>query len=276
MIYLVLSSDGRIQSCNRSAARLLLGGARPSTATMLSDLMHRDAVDAVQASIDSVQAGEPRVVVVAQLPASSARGPDAYVHLVLSRDEAASVNGSGSPIVVQGWDVTSLMHRVHELEAHAFHDSLTGLANRSTFMDRLHQEVNRSARTGTDVAVMFADIDHFKHVNDRYGHEVGDHVLIHVGRRLTECLRPADTLARLGGDEFAVICPDINSPEHAMAIADRLRRGSAEPLVLRRRRLSITLSIGVAFAVDDDHEDPAAALLRRADEAMYELKRARS
>ena len=277
MIYLVLGPDGTIRSGNRSATRLMFRGRRsigfPSFGpTALSDLVHQNAVDAVEAAISGLHAGSARVELVAQLAAGPAPATDAYVHLVLSRHDTPS---SGPAIVVQGWDVTALMQRVRALEVHAFHDSLTGIANRSTFMDRLQHEVNRSARTGTDMAVMYADIDGFKAVNDRYGHETGDHVLVHVSRRLTECLRPADTLARLGGDEFAVICPDIGSREQAMTIADRLTDAAAEPLTVRHRQFCVTLSVGVAFAVEHGHEDPAAALLRCADDAMYEAKRAR-
>jgi diguanylate cyclase (GGDEF)-like protein len=278
MIYLVLDAGGAIQWTNEAALRLLRqAGATHITGATLTNLVHHDDRHSLEVALGNARTGKGGVEAVVRPAAMGGLEEERYMDLVLSRSESAAgrPNESGPAIVVQGWDVSALVLHIHELEIHAYSDPLTGLANRITFIDRLRHEIARSVRTGMDLAVLFADIDGFKAVNDTYGHEAGDQVLVRVSRRLAESLRPADTLARIGGDEFAVICPDLLGPEQAMTVADRLRVNAAEPLTVRDQQLSVTLSIGVAFASDDDYDDPAAALLRRADNAMYDLKRRR-
>jgi diguanylate cyclase (GGDEF)-like protein len=175
-------------------------------------------------------------------------------------------------LLVQGWDVTSLVLRIHDLEEHASRDSLTGLANRLTFTARLNEDIARSHRSGRNIAVLFADIDDFKRVNDTFGHEAGDQVLVALGERLTRVLRPGDTVARLGGDEFAIICPNLFGREHARAIVDRVRAAAAITALIGTHQIGVCLSIGLAFATDSAHEDGGARVLRQADQAMYQEK----
>jgi diguanylate cyclase (GGDEF)-like protein len=144
-------------------------------------------------------------------------------------------------------------------------------------MDRLRQEIARSARSGRVLAVLLADVDGMTSVTDGLGNEAADDLLVALARRLGEVLRPADTIGRLGGAEFAVICPDLTDPDHAMAVADRVRATAATPIrVHGGARVRVTMSVGVAFA--SDAGDPAAlatALLLRADAAMHDIKRRR-
>ena len=139
-------------------------------------------------------------------------------------------------------------------------------------MDRLRHEIARAARSERDLAVLFADVDGLKAVNDCYGHTAGDEVLVELGRRLGRSLRPGDTIARLGGDEFAMICPDLDDRDHAMTVAERLRATTAKPIAVGGGHICVTLSVGVAFASGAERVDPAATLLRLADEAMYDVK----
>ena len=162
--------------------------------------------------------------------------------------------------------------RLHEeLRRQAFHDGLTRLANRALFTDRLNHALARVERGPARVAVLFADIDSFKSVNDRLGHVRGDHVLLAVADRLRGCVRGADTVARLGGDEFAVLLEDLTDLDEAEHVARRMVEAIAEPVLLGDTSVSIGISIGIAFS---SRETTADMLLREADTAMYRAKTA--
>jgi diguanylate cyclase (GGDEF)-like protein len=153
-----------------------------------------------------------------------------------------------------------------ELEHQAFHDPLTGLANRLLFMNRVDYVLKR--RTG-NAAVIYIDLDNFKPINDTYGHEAGDAVLKLAGERLVGSLRPSDTAARLGGDEFAVLLVDIPE-EHIGVVADRIVGNLTKPLEFDGRELEVGASLGVASAVSGTLD--AESLVRNADVAMYVAK----
>lgn len=157
-----------------------------------------------------------------------------------------------------------------ELSRRAFQDPLTGLANRSLFIDRLEHALTRATRHGMPVAILFLDLDNFKAINDSLGHEAGDELLVTVGRRLASCLRPGDTAARLGGDEFAVLLDDAIDMENAVWVADRIIESLNKPVVHNEDTLYITASIGIATSEADFKE--SSELLRAADIAMYRAK----
>ena len=157
------------------------------------------------------------------------------------------------------------------LKHQAFHDPLTGLANRILFSDRLRHALSRRPRTGAGrLAVLFVDLDDFKMVNDSLGHGAGDDLLRAVADRLRIALRAFDTAARLGGDEFAVLLEDIEGPEEAVAVAERIVTLLRDPFTVRGHEVAMHASIGVATA----GAAPIAAeeLLRQADVAMYRAK----
>jgi diguanylate cyclase (GGDEF)-like protein len=157
-----------------------------------------------------------------------------------------------------------------DLRHQAFHDNLTGLANRPLLRDHLTQALAR-ARRGSPVAVLLIDLDGFKQVNDTYGHATGDQLLVAVAQRLRDGVRGADTAARLGGDEFAVVLDGMDSPEDAVLVAERLLASIQEPLTVGGVDLVPAGSVGVA--VWRDHPD-IDALLHDADTAMYAAKSA--
>ncbi len=130
----------------------------------------------------------------------------------------------------------------------------------------------RGRRAKVDLAVLFIDLDRFKRVNDRYGHQVGDTLLVAVGDRLSQLLRPADTLARLSGDEFVVLCEDLNAPSDAKSLAERIATAMLEPFELPDATVAVSASVGIAFAGDGEYVP--RKLLRDADMAMYQAKRA--
>ncbi len=160
--------------------------------------------------------------------------------------------------------------RLDELARQAFRDSLTSLANRALFMDRLGHALVRTERRADYVAVLFLDLDRFKVVNDSLGHGVGDHLLIEVGQRLKACVRPEDTVARLGGDEFGIMLEGLTGVTGATYVAERITEQFEQPFVVDGREVFITGSIGIALSPSPQTQPEQ--LLRYADLAMYQAK----
>ncbi len=152
----------------------------------------------------------------------------------------------------------------------AHHDALTGLPNRSLLLDRLDQALNQASRSKHRVAVMFLDLDRFKSVNDTLGHHVGDQLLKHVAEQLRDSVRAVDTVSRLGGDEFVVVLHEIQHPDDAMMVAEKIIAALATAALVDGHTLHATPSIGISIYPDDGEE--AYALMKNADTAMYHAK----
>ncbi|GGS35492.1 sensor domain-containing diguanylate cyclase [Deinococcus knuensis] len=170
--------------------------------------------------------------------------------------------------------------RLHaELARRAHHDELTGLPNRSLLLDRLGQALLRLERHGGQCGLLFLDLNGFKEVNDRHGHEAGDGLLREVSRRLGSCLRGSDTAARFGGDEFVVMLPDVRSVDDARQVALRIGAALARPVTLHlpgsadEQTPVVRVGASVGVAVAPLHGLDAGALCRAADQAMYRAKR---
>jgi len=153
----------------------------------------------------------------------------------------------------------------------AYHDDLTGLPNRTLFMDRLERAVSLARRKGAQLAVLMLDLDGFKAVNDTFGHEAGDLLLKAVSNRLKDCLRESDTVSRLGGDEFAVLLPVVEGAKGAMQTAQRMLATLRRPVILAGEEISIGASLGVALM--SSPTSAAGDLLKQADRATYRVKR---
>src|SRR5690606_26899576 len=167
-------------------------------------------------------------------------------------------------------DISELKQAYDQLEQMAFYDTLTGLANRRLFRNRLEHMLSNIPRTGTGVALILIDLDHFKHVNDSMGHDSGDSLLTVISERLKHCVRFTDTVARLGGDEFAVILPNVPDTLTVSAVAEKILHSLSKPVLLDDQEVGISASRGISMAPEDSNS--AEVLIKNADLALYKAK----
>jgi len=191
---------------------------------------------------------------------------------------ARSPDGRASRLVGTNADVTEkknaeqvLKAQRVELERLAQYDSLTGLPNRNLFNERIAQALARGRRRAQPTALVYLDIDHFKSINDSMGHVAGDAVLSGFAARLIKCVRDTDTVARLGGDEFVILLDSLRHPEDVRLVGNKLIETMKPELHVGQKRLQVTASIGIAFAIGTETGE---ILLNRADGALYEAKKA--
>ena len=174
--------------------------------------------------------------------------------------------------VLNSRDISERKVFENQLAHQAFHDQVTGLANRALFEDRVSHALSRLSRDTNPIAIMFIDLDDFKTINDSLGHTAGDRVLQTVATRLAATIRPSDTAARFGGDEFAVLLEGIGDSQQAAHLTERVISALEQPLLIEGQELFIGASVGIC--ISNNHEDPSADdLLRNADVAMYMAKR---
>ncbi|WP_281645072.1 EAL domain-containing protein [Parendozoicomonas sp. Alg238-R29] len=169
-------------------------------------------------------------------------------------------------------DITERVQLEEHLTRMAKYDNLTGLANRTLFMEFLNASLARSERRGRGTAVMFLDLDHFKQINDTLGHDVGDDLLASVAGRLQECVRDGDMIARLGGDEFAIVLDDVARPDDVKMVAEKIVESICKPHQIAGREIHASTSVGVATWPECGRE--ANELIKAADTAMYVTKKA--
>jgi diguanylate cyclase (GGDEF)-like protein/PAS domain S-box-containing protein len=191
----------------------------------------------------------------------------------VNRSASLVRDAAGSPLyfirIIE--DITE--RKVHEdrIEYLATHDALTNLPNRNLFNDRVTQAINRAERAGLAVGVLFLDLDHFKYVNDGYGHPTGDALLKVVAEHLQAMVRKADTVARIGGDEFVILLSDLKNPIFdATTVARKVLDKFSQPLLVAGREFTVTASVGISLYPADGQDSDA--LLMNADAAMYRAK----
>src|SRR5439155_5459997 len=185
------------------------------------------------------------------------------------RDEGVVVGDEdGTPLYLQGYllDITREREAQIQLRQMALYDPLTGLANRAFFHEQLQHAVARRQEPPQETALLFVDLNDFKNVNDRWGHDVGDSVLAALGARIRQAIRAGDAAARLGGDEFAIVLGADVDPAEAVNTVERLLQRIGEPIELGRGQLAVTASIGISLGTD------AETMLKEADAAMYRAK----
>ncbi len=268
-VVLVIDPSTTIKYVSPSIERVLGYPAGDVIETRASEMVHRDDRAAMLHAIGAVAAAAEGTSELVEFRIRNARGDWLSAESLTSNlTHDANVGG----IVLNLRDVSERKRFEAELARQAFHDSLTGLANRALFRDRVDHALARRRDRGSQVAVLFVDLDDFKNVNDSLGHVSGDVLLREVGRRVLGTIRAEDTAARLGGDEFAILLEDVAGEERASEVAQRLLVALAEPLLLDGKDMSVSASIGIAFADTHDEATGSEELLRNADVAMYTAK----
>ncbi|QIM49525.1 diguanylate cyclase [Pusillimonas sp. DMV24BSW_D] len=234
-------------------------------AGLLLDRIHPDDHDWVLSS--SIEAGDSLLPWHAQFRMQHTNGTTLWVE---ARDLPQRL--SDGTITWTGYvnDITA-RHKLEEEVKHlALHDPLTGLANRWCFLDRLDTALSQTRLRGRSLALFYIDLDHFKPVNDQYGHAVGDELLKQVSRRISHFLRTTDLAGRIGGDEFMVYLLEDTQPEKCMDIATRLCEALQNPFQLGPYQANISASIGIALY--PEHGVDVHSLSHAADKAMYQAK----
>ena len=261
----VIGPDALVRWQSESMRHVLGHDADPLVGAPLTDLVHPEDVPLAQAFFAAAaeRLGPAGAI---NLRLRDASGAWRSVEIVAeNRMDDPGVDG----ILLNIRDVSDRLALEDQLRHQAFHDGLTGLANRTLFEDRLLHALQAARRTGSLTAVLFLDLDDFKTINDSLGHVTGDAVLREVAERVGRCLRAADTAARLGGDEFAVLLEHVGDEQEALMVARRLLTELQPPVVVDGRELGVAGSVGVAFAHEGATVDE---LLRNADAAMYAAK----
>ena len=268
----VISTDtsGRVTYLNVVAERL--------TGFAALDAMDRPLEEVLKVIDAETRAS---VAAMAAAPPADDAGRKEPTHVLIRRDGSETpIEDSAAPIhdrrgevtgtVMVFRDVTSARALSQKLSHLAQHDSLTDLPNRTVLSDRLSQAIIGARRYATALAILYLDLDRFKHINDSLGHAVGDRLLQSVAARLTDCVRKCDTVCRLGGDEFVIVLADVADARDAAVCAEKILKVIAMPHLIDEHELHVTASIGVVVCPEDGTE--VEGLLQSADSAMYEAK----
>jgi len=275
------------------------GSGRFTCSDALLELLGLAAAPAsLEAFLERVKAGD-RASVADAIERCRAGESGAELEFVLVRPDGREMtvhqdtevvtdeHGEGARVVAAVRDVTAMRAAEARIRELAYRDAVTGLPNRTMLGEHLHRAIAAARRHGRILALVFVDLDHFKRINDTWGHSVGDEVLRSVAQRLTTTLRDcdvttravpagaesdesADTVARLGGDEFVVLLSDLRRAEDAATAARRINEVFRQPFVVHETEVYVSSSIGISVFPDD--ADDADGLLRQADAAMYQAK----
>ncbi|MCA1630560.1 MAG: EAL domain-containing protein [Acidobacteria bacterium] len=264
----IVSANGQLVQVNRSLCEMLGYSEDELVATSFQQITHADDLGNVLASVEDLLRGRAAAFHVEKRFIHKQGHP---VWMLCSVSRVRERATDRAHLIFQTQDITDRKRAEKRLLHDAFHDALTGLPNRSLFIDHLKLAIARRQRNfEQNFAVLFLDLDRFKVINDSLGHMIGDQLLVGIARRLELCLRSGDTVARVGGDEFTVLLEGVSDEAEAVAVAERIQQELSLPFYLSGREVFTTTSIGIAPGTAD-YALPEEAL-RDADTAMYRAK----
>ena len=264
---LLADIHGKVIEANQFAAELLAYKQDMLSATHLADLVPtedrvflKETLERLQHGNETTSRTERRMICL--------DGAEIWTnfHAVIQRAD----DSKSAYLIVQIADITETKNSQKRMERLAFYDTLTGLANRTLFQERLLHAIEHARRRNASAALMYLDLDQFKRVNDTLGHEAGDQLLKEVAQRLTECVRKEDTVGRSGGDEFTILLYDITTPSDAGLVAEKILQRLREPIHISGQPLVVTTSIGVTIIPSDGNA--SNEVMKNADLAMYRAK----
>ncbi len=265
-VIIVVTADGEIRYVSPSASRVLRYDPERLLGLQLTTLLQVDDRERARKFITEATVGHSLLAPI-ELEFRQPDGSRLQAEIIATNllDEP-TVRG----VVLNTRDVSERKRLESELKHQAFHDPLTGLANRALFRDRVSHALTLAQRQKRSIMVLFLDLDDFKTVNDSLGHAEGDRLLVAAAERFESCSRATDTVARLGGDEFAILIEDVPAVEDKDRLIERLTAAMQRPFVLSGNEVHINASVGIATAIGNETADD---LLRNADVAMYTAKR---
>ncbi|MEU1010662.1 sensor domain-containing diguanylate cyclase [Streptomyces sp. NPDC005890] len=268
-VIMIAAPSGILKYVSPAASDVLGRDADELVGSELAMLIHPEDLGSVVREVRRFLAAGPREEPTTRIECRFRSGDGGWLNV------ESTVNRHHDGLIFNSRDVTERVRLQAQLQHSAEHDPLTDLANRALFTRRVQQAMSGRRNDNQGIAVLFVDLDDFKSVNDRLGHQAGDELLVWAAHRLRHILGNEDTAARLGGDEFAALVVDDSSRDHSvrerhiLELAHRLRISLSQPCTIDGTDIEVTASIGVAFA---EPELAAGELLRNADLAMYRAK----
>jgi diguanylate cyclase (GGDEF)-like protein len=264
---LELDSKGRIASAN--SGWWLLVGSTPMAEANLLGHVHEEDRSAFELHFLGLMAGK-KDEFRGRYRFQTQDRPEQWMEcrFVVERNDEGKVTGARGVLR----DITKSYLQERHISHMALHDALTGLPNRVLLEDRIKQALQQASRKGNRVGVCFIDLDHFKNVNDAYGHKAGDALLLMLAEMLKASLREGDTLARWGGDEFVVLLPDLTEIDAVRLVAQKMVESMQQTMVLDGLSINATFSMGIAVYPDDESQGDIDSLLAQADRAMFYAK----
>ena len=270
-----LDRDGLTVEVNPELALMLGVEAQEISGVRFSDYLLGEDRATFETMLAALLAGE-RTSFQLELGCRSTSGSEMWVLLRAVLEQGAIGEPDGAVAMIE--NITNRKHAERDLirqseinEHQALHDPLTGLPNRTLFIERIGHAILQAQRSKTRLAVALIDLDRFKEVNDSLGHSAGDQLLIRVGERMSDAIRASDTVARLGGDEFGLLLPELAGAHDVLPVLERLAVGLEQPIHVQSLPIGIEASIGIA--IYPDHGEDVQTLIQRADVAMYDAKR---
>ncbi len=258
--------DGVVLSWNEAAEKIYGYTAAEAIGRSISILLPDDRADEAPQILERIRQGER----IKHFETERLRKDGERISVSLTMSPIRDASGTIRGVSTIARDITEHKRAEERIRYMAQHDALTGLPNRTLFRDRIRQAIAQAERTEKKVAVMFLDLDDFKSINDSLGHQVGDHLLRMVARRLQRCVRQGDSIARLGGDEFVISLLALPDTADAMSMAEKVLQSLRAPFPVNEHELHVSGSIGISIYPNDGHD--VDFLMRSADTAMYHAK----